>query len=94
MSKVIDFTRPTWGHVLHSDFFHAKVADKWLDRWRDKRHGRRRYTVLVHSCEYIKKGDKIRYTSEKRQIEATVHAAKWCLDPKDMATLEIVICDE
>lgn len=89
--NTIDFTRPRWGHAIHGHTFHPKKAEKRLDRRLDTLMRRRRYTVMVHSSKHIKQGDTIRYKTDKGEIEAKVVNVDWCLDPRDMATLEILV---
>ena len=89
--SVIDFTRPMWGHALHGGTFRSKKAEKILDRRVDVLLRRRRYVVMVHTSKSIMRGDWIRYKTDLGEIEAKVVGVKWCLDPGDMATLEILI---
>lgn len=89
--KTIDFTRPMWGHALHWNTFREKTAEGILDRRIDVLLRRRRYTVMVHSSSHIRPGDLIRYKTEGGAREAKITQVDWCADPRDMATLEIVI---
>ena len=92
MSRVIDFTRNSWGHALHGQTYAEKVADKWKDRLVDRLRKRRRRTVMVH-VSAVSVGDSIKYESARGTLFADVVGVKWCGDPKDMATLEIIMRD-
>jgi len=87
----IDFTRPMWGHALHGFTFREAVADSLMDRLIDWWRERRRYTVSVHSCQNIKAGDYIRYSTKSGPVEALVASVHWCGDPQDMARIEILV---
>jgi hypothetical protein len=92
--KTVDFTRNTWGHAMHGDTFRSKRAEKRKDHLLDLLKRRRRYTVMVHTSVYIALGDTVRYeTSNGEIVEAKVVNVDWCLDPRDMTTLEIMMVD-
>lgn len=83
--NVISFLTQGWGHRLHGSTMHRKTT--WWDRVRK----RDRYTVMVHSRFPIRPGDTISYMGEGGPRHAKVTRVKWCRDPHDMATLEILI---
>ncbi|RQS29437.1 MULTISPECIES: hypothetical protein [unclassified Burkholderia] len=89
--STIDFTRTMWGHAIHAFTFRAKKATKQLDRHVDTLLRRRRYTVMVHTAKPIQRGDTILYKTDRGDVEAKVVDVDWCLDPRDMATLEILV---
>lgn len=85
MAETISFLRPHWGHAIHRPTF--REVSSWLDRLLR----RSRYSVMVHSASNIRIGDFIEYMGEGGKRRAKVTDVDWCLDPKDMATLEILV---
>ena len=94
MAQTIDFTSNFWGHALHGSTMYA-VTDcgSWLSRLYDKIMNIRRYTVMVHTSDGPRPGDKILYKAARGTIEAEIYDYKWCRDPQDMYTLFIKVTD-
>lgn len=91
--KIIDFTRPHWGHALHGDTFAKKKATSRRARIADRLLKRRRYTALFHCSQGIVPGDVIRYNTESGVAEARVVDVDFFLSPRDMGKLEILMID-
>ena len=86
----IDFTKSFWGHAIHADTWHeVKDYGPWFQRWKDKRAGRKRYSVMVHVSPTPKIGQQIKYRTENGERLAQIYNIDYCRDPKDMFKLHI-----
>jgi hypothetical protein len=83
--KTIDFTHSMWGHALHGSTFSVEPPHEG-----DDERTMCRYSVMVHSSEYPKVGDKIKFNAKSGIREDEIYEVDPCGDPDDMFILKCI----
>lgn len=99
MSKLIDFTNPTWGHKIHGSTFADEKASGPVQAIQDWWDGAFRGSLLCHTSQRIEAGDKIRWQAGKsggkaKFVTAEVYKVIWKRNPSDMYELYVRVIEK
>jgi hypothetical protein len=95
MANVIDFRgarSSMWGHSMHAWTMREITPKGWWQKFKDRRCGAYRMSVMVHHSPAPQVGDLLAWSrKEGGEIVAPITAVKPCGDPRDMFTLEAYV---